>query len=495
MMRAIIYARYSSDRQREESIEDQIRVCSDWCASHGHEVVGVYSDKAMTGRTDQRPQFLRMVEECSKADLCVVYKMDRFSRDKYDAAVYKRKMRDKGCRVVSATESVPDSPEGVLMESLLEGMAAYYSANLAQNVKRGMEGNARKCLAQGYMVFGYDIADDGRYVVNESEARIVREMYSRYADGEPVASIKRDMDARGVRSRKTGRPLADSTVRGILESEKYIGVYSWGDIRIPGGMPRIIDDELWEKARNRVPLPRGMNVGKIQKYYLAGKVFCGDCGEPLHGVSAHSRGKTYRYYGSRKGCPRVRASLLEQRCAEAVESLVRDPERLSEVAHALADHMNAKVDLSALDDMESRIIESESKKERLLDAVADGLPYPQVADRLSSLSDEIASMRHALESMRRDAIATDPDEVMAFLQDVTTELPWEETLQAFVSRVEVFDGYAIAEFSYTKNGKSPEERISLEDVSYGSQLVDSAANCTKPIIVGLRVFLVVSLAA
>lgn len=494
-MRAIIYARYSSDRQREESIEDQIRVCTEWCSAHGHDVVGIYSDKAMTGRTDQRPQFLRMVEECSKADLCVVYKMDRFSRDKYDAAVYKRRMRDKGCRVVSATESVPDSPEGVLMESLLEGMAAYYSANLAQNVKRGMEGNARRCLAQGYMVFGYDIGDDGRYVINESEARIVREMFQRYADGEAVSSIKRDMDSRGVKSRKTGRVLADSTIRGILQSEKYIGVYSWGDIRIPGGMPRIIDDGLWEKARKRVPLPRGMAVGKKEKYWLAGKVYCGECGEPLHGASAHSKGRVYRYYGSRKGCPRVSAQLLEKRCAESVERLVRDPERLSDVAQSLADHMNSKIDLSAIDDLEARISDAEARKERLLDAVSEGLPYSQVADRLSALSDELASMRMSLESMRRDVVTTDPDEVMAFLRDVTTELPWEETLQAFVSRVDVYDGYAIAEFSYTKEGTSPRERVSLEEVSYDSRLVDSSASCAKPIVIGLRVFLVVPLAA
>lgn len=142
----VIYARFSSDRQRDESIEDQVAVCSKWAAARGLAVVSVYADRAISGTSDERPQFLRMVADAERGafSAVVVYKLDRFSRDRYDTAIYKKKLQDLGVRVESAMESIPDSPEGLLLESLISGMNEYYVRNLAQNVRRGHDGERRE---------------------------------------------------------------------------------------------------------------------------------------------------------------------------------------------------------------------------------------------------------------------------------------------------------------------------------------------------------------
>ena len=173
MTTAAIYARFSSSRQREESIEDQVRVCRARIASEGWGMGPVYTDEARSGTgASGRPGFLRMVDEAQRGafDVLVVYKLDRFSRNRYDSAVYRAKLRKAGVEVVSATEGVPDGPEGIILNSVLEGMAEYYSANLAQNVMRGMEGNALKCKHNGVRVFGYEDGADGLYHVDEREA-------------------------------------------------------------------------------------------------------------------------------------------------------------------------------------------------------------------------------------------------------------------------------------------------------------------------------------
>ena len=163
---AAIYARFSSHNQREESIDDQVRVCRAQAASDGCPVVAVYADHAISGTTDRRPEFLRMVADAGKGrfDRLYVYKLDRFARNRFDSATYRAKLRKAGVDVVSASERVPDGPEGIMLESVLEGMAECYSANLSQNIRRGMEGNAMQCRSNGARFYGYR-SEGGRYVV------------------------------------------------------------------------------------------------------------------------------------------------------------------------------------------------------------------------------------------------------------------------------------------------------------------------------------------
>ena len=169
MANAVIYARYSDGRQREESIEDQVRVCSEAAEREGDRILRVYADKATSGTTtDHRAAFAEMVADSAhgRFERVYVYKTDRFARNRYDSAIYKTKLKRNGVSVVSATEHIEEGPDGILLEAVLEGMAEYYSAALSQNVKRGMRGNALKCKHNVVRLYGYDLGEDGYYRVN-----------------------------------------------------------------------------------------------------------------------------------------------------------------------------------------------------------------------------------------------------------------------------------------------------------------------------------------
>lgn len=225
---AAIYARFSSHNQREESIDDQVRVCRAQAASDGCPVVAVYADHAISGTTDRRPEFLRMVADAGKGrfDRLYVYKLDRFARNRFDSATYRAKLRKAGVDVVSASERVPDGPEGIMLESVLEGMAEYYSANLSQNIRRGMEGNAMQCRSNGARFYGYR-SEGGRYVVDEDEAVVVRRAFREVAGGSTVSEVCRGLNADGIRTRR-GKEWRVATMSKMLRSDRYIGTYAWG---------------------------------------------------------------------------------------------------------------------------------------------------------------------------------------------------------------------------------------------------------------------------
>ena len=172
--KAVIYARYSSDRQREESIEGQLRVCEDYAKRNGMTILHVYADRALSGRSDQRPEFQMMIQAAATQafDTVLVYKLNRFARNRYDSAKYKHKLKKYGVKVVSAMENIADDPSGILLESVIEGMAEYYSAELAENVMRGMTENALECKWPGGTVpLGYKLDVAHHLIIDDPAAK------------------------------------------------------------------------------------------------------------------------------------------------------------------------------------------------------------------------------------------------------------------------------------------------------------------------------------
>ncbi len=199
-MNAVIYARYSSDKQREESIEAQLKVCHSYAEQMGYTVIREYTDRALTGKTDERPQFQLMIRDSEKRQFekIIVYRLDRFSRDKYDPAIYKKQLLKNGVSVVSATENIPDNSFGIIIEALINGTNASYSVELAEKVKRNMDLNADKCLSNGgYTPLGYKLErinpkeekSKKRIVINEETAPIVQEIFTKYANGWRIKDI------------------------------------------------------------------------------------------------------------------------------------------------------------------------------------------------------------------------------------------------------------------------------------------------------------------
>ena len=180
-MNAVIYARYSSDSQREESIEGQLRECREYAERNNMTIVGTYIDRALSTKTADRPEFQRMIKDSAKElfEIVLVWKLDRFSRDRYDSAHYKHILKKNGVKVVSVKENISDGPEGIILESTLEGYAEYYSAELSQKIRRGQKENALKCKNNGGNTpLGYVVGTDGVLAVDPLTAPLVTEIFT-----------------------------------------------------------------------------------------------------------------------------------------------------------------------------------------------------------------------------------------------------------------------------------------------------------------------------
>lgn len=172
-MNVVIYARFSSHSQTEQSIEGQLKACYEYAERNSYTVIGEYIDRALTGTNDNRPEFLRMIEDSGKKTFqgILVYQLDRFARNRYDSAVYKKKLKKNGVRVLSARENISEDASGILIESVLEGMAEYYSAELSQKIRRGLDINASKCLCTGGGVaLGFKVDKDRHFQVDEDSS-------------------------------------------------------------------------------------------------------------------------------------------------------------------------------------------------------------------------------------------------------------------------------------------------------------------------------------
>ena len=297
MKKAVIYARYSSARQRDVSIEQQVEACERYAEQNDIAVLKVYDDRAMTGTNDKRPSFRRMINDADGAgwDYVIVYALDRFARDRYDSAVYKKALKECGVSVLSATENISEEPSGVLLESMLEGMAEYYSRELSVKIRRGLNDNAKKGLVtNGSLPYGYK-AVNGHYVIDEPKAALVREVFERVSCGELYKSIVDDINNRGIPTQR-GKKWTHESIRRMISNERYTGTYVYDRIKVENGIPAIVDKTTFEICNSRAGAHLyGPHRHKGRELYqLTGKVFCGLCGEPMSGSSA--KDFAYSYY-------------------------------------------------------------------------------------------------------------------------------------------------------------------------------------------------------
>lgn len=454
MKTAVVYARFSCSKQREASIEDQLRVCKAWCEREGYEVVGEYCDYAISGRTDERPQFQEMIRNAGESQIVLVYMMDRFSRDAYDAPVYKKQLRDKGVRVVSAMEAIPDSPEAILIEKLYEGLAAVESAHIAERTKRGLVGNALKCMHNGVRVFGYSFGEDGRYVVNREEAEIVREVFARKISGESTTSIASDLARRGVKT-NAGNPAGYTFVYNMLKNEKYTGVYIWDDIRQEGGMPQIIGKDDFAMAQKVQPKKR-RTLEEWDDFALSGKAICGGCGRNMMGVSGRGRRNVkYRYYKCGKnGCVKpIRADWLESETASRLRAILESREEALRIAHIVEGFAKDDGAQRRAEQARKRMDEAEKAIRNLTRAISQGMDYALAKDDLEQYKSQLAAAE-AEASMYENAPRFDVEDFTDFLQFGAT-LDDAHLLQAMVNQVMVDDEEITVVLNYDTKKNEP----------------------------------------
>ena len=487
-MTAVIYARYSSDSQREASIEGQLRDCKDYAEKNGITVVGTYIDRAYSAKTDDRPDFQRMIKDSGKKifDVVLVWKLDRFARNRFDAVNYKYQLEKNGVHLVSAMEPISQGPEGIMVESMLIGMAEYYSAELALKVARGERENALQCKYNGGVVpLGFTIGKEDRlYHIDPETAPIVQEIFSRYADGEPAEKIAASLNERGLRTR-TGKPFVKNSFFQIFRNRRYIGEYRYKDIVTPGGIPAIVDEDLFNRVQQRFEqnkIAHGRPAKEDVSYLLTTKLFCGKCGTLMGGESGTSHmGNTYNYYkcGNAKRHGKAHCDLKAIR-KEPLERFVVDTaikvifsdeiiEQLIDLVMEAQQKENTRLPV-----LKDQLRDTEKRLANLLEAIEQGILTLTTKQRL----DELEARKEALNTSILEEELKKPVLTREWIRfwlekfrkgDVGSTEHQRQIIDTFVNSVYVFDDRVVLNFNFTDDAKT----VTREEV-LGSSAVDNA---------------------
>ena len=459
-MAAVIYARYSSTSQREESIEGQIRICTDYATARGLEVTGYYIDRAKSGRdAERRLDFQRMIQDAQKGlfDTVIVYKTDRFSRSKRDSAVYKTILRKAGVSIRYAAESIPDGPEGILMESVMEGLAEYYSAELSQKIKRGLHENALKCKATGNTPLGYQVGPGHTYELNPNTYTLVQKIFELYVSGAPIREITDYLNQVGAKTVK-GNAFNKNSLRNILANQRYCGVYIYKDVVVPGGMPAIITEETFLQAQEETKRRKGLKrMPKRSNYMLSGKLFCGDCHAVMKGESGTSKtGKKYCYYSC--SCKRIARDWLETLVVEETVKFLQTPGLIEEIAKKCVEVQDASRD-QIVKPLKAQLTTIENSIKNIQRAIEMGSMSETLLQRLAELEENKKDVALELKKADSKIFHLTDKHITFLLQDLMTpgedmEKYKQKIIKSFIAEVVVFNDY----MEITFNLSGPNDR-------------------------------------
>ena len=480
----VAYYRYSGgSRQNEQSIEGQRHDCEAYARSHGLTITKEYIDRHISGKTDDRPAFQQMISDSDRHafDAVICWKTDRLARNRYDSAIYKNRLRKNGVKILYAAETVVDGPEGIILEGLMESLAEYYSAELSQKLRRGQRESAMKCIALGgNRSFGYDIGPDKHYCINPQQAPAVRYIFEQYAAGFTAADIVAHLNANGIRTSR-GNAFNKNSILRIITNEMYLGVYKYADIRIEGGVPAMIDRDLFDRCQRQLAFNRAHSggTGPRADYILSGKLFCAACSRPMKGVSSTSHsGEKYCYYAcpghtEKKGCTKsnVEKSALECAIVRATAQYILAPDKLQQILDQVLDlqaHQTAPKPDPEKQALEAELSEILHKQTNLLTALENG-SSARLVQRLQELEQQESTIRVRL------AAIPDPPVPPRFTRDelefMLSQFQRDESeqtlsyqrrlLDTFVSSVTLSDDQAVVCFNLTAPGTHSPERLTV----------------------------------
>jgi len=424
-MNIVIYARYSSHNQTEQSIEGQLETCYEYAKNNGYVVIGEYIDRAQSGTTDNRAEFQRMIADSDKHtfEAVLVYQLDRFARNRYDSAINKQRLTKNGVRVISARENISDDASGILVEGVLESMAEYYSAELSQKIRRGMNINAEKHLSNGSNPgLGYVVDEKRRFHIDPETASIVREIFEMYASGKTVTEINQYLNDKQIKT-SHGNEFNKNSLHRILRNKRYIGYYIYRDTEVPDAMPRIIDDELFMRVqrildRNKKAPARARAK---EEYILTTKLFCGYCREMMIGYSGTSKtGTMYHYYicknSRKKQCQKklVNKQTIEDKVVLECRKLLTDS-NIKKIAEAVSTACKSDYDNSEVKRIKSLIKETDAAIENLWKALEHGQAVDMITERIDKRKQEKEELQGQLAIETGKQVIFTAPQIEAFL--------------------------------------------------------------------------------
>lgn len=482
-MRAFIYARFSSRGQQEISIDGQVRVCQKYADDNGIDVVNVYTDRAKTGRNGERADFRRLMRdiETHAADVVLVWKMDRFFRNRSESALYRMRLEENRMRLISVTEFIPEGSAGIITQGMIETVAEYFSAKLSEDVSRGMYDTATQCKVTGSLPLGYRGGEaDKKIHIDPVGAETVKQIFEMYDNGVPLRIMVKTLNDAGKRT-AAGKPFQKSSFGKILRNEKYIGVYEFGgQVRIEGGCPRIIEDDLFFRVQRRLEANKhrpGAYKADVE-YYLSGKLFCGLCGSPMAGIHGTSRNGERHYYYScaghrlKKGCTKknVRKEGIEAAVLRAALSLLTD-ENIAYIAAEVEKHSAQASDSEALlASLAAQLRDVQRRINNISEAIAQGIITETTKEMLQTAEADRAALRHQNEVAKAQAqLVVRAEQVACWLDgfrrgDVNDPEFCRQVYGALVHAVYVFDDYLKIIFNVDKDGAVSVPFSAISDV-------------------------------
>lgn len=484
-MTAVIYARYSCDNQREESIDGQIRECTEFAERNGISVLRCYCDRALSAKTDNRPQFLEMIRDAEKNlfDMIIVWKLDRFARNRYDSARYKAQLKKHNVKVVSATEHISEGSEGILLESILEGYAEFYSAELSEKVVRGMTENALKGKFNGgYVTIGYKVEDE-RMVKDDLTAPYILEAFQMYGNGYSIHEVQKYLNDRGVLL-PNGKPVSYSTIGRMLKNRRYLGEIKFRDTVVPNSIPAIVTPELFEKVQQKLALNKhapGRNKAN-DEYILTTKLYCGHCGAYMIGESGkNQQGVIHRYYKcsfrkNRHGdcpCKTIRKDDMENLVISKTLKMLQEEKTVDAIVAMIMSLQTRENTTLPL--LEHQLSETETAINNIMIAIEQGIINKTTKSRM----DELEALRDELECKIKNEKLAQPaiDEafIRRFLSQFTTcDKPTvsqkKQLIETFINSIYVFDDKFVITYNYMER----QDTVLLEDLKKSIFLIESS---------------------
>lgn len=427
-LRVVIYARYSSHSQTEQSIEGQLKECRKYAEQNGFMIVGQYIDEALTGTNDNRPEFQRMLADSKKGffEAVLVYKLDRFSRALDDSTQYEKKLQKNGVFLISAMERFENTPAGRFMKNITFANNQYYSEELGEKIKRGLSINADKCeYTGGGKAFGYKKAPDGnRLIPDEDTAPYVRQIFEMYAAGKTIAEIARYLNGLGVKT-SSGNPFNKSSFIGILGNKRYIGRYTFKGTEKPCEEMRIIDDDLFNKVQTIKAKNKAAPARKRAKeeYLLTPRLVCGYCGELMigYGGTSGSSGKYYSYYNCKGnkagkcGKKKIPKEYIEKMVVDKCHEVLTD-KTIDEIAKEIVKtekQENKNLQLTELKKKKNRL---EKAQENLFKALELGQVSEEILKRIQQNGKELTETEILIQKEESNQIVLTESQVKSFLK-------------------------------------------------------------------------------
>lgn len=451
----VFYGRYSSHNQKDISIEQQLEKCQELAREFDIHIIENYIDRAVSGRTDKRTDFQRMLKDAAdgRFKYVISWKSNRIGRNMLEALVNEARLQELGVRILYVEEDFDDTAAGRFAARSMMNVNQFYSENMAEDIKRGLYDNARNCMvANGHLTYGYKADETLHYAIDEPRAAAVREIFTRVAAGEPFVDIFNSLNRRRIYT-SYGKPWGRTSLNKIITNERYRGIYIYGDIRIEGGIPRIISDELFFKVQEVITTkknPRGRHRVNGD-YLLTGKLFCGKCSNPMTGYSGTGRDGTLHYYyvcqqrRLEKTCKKknVRRDDIELQVAQAIRDYVLTDEMIERIADQTIAYNERKEAESRIGMMEEQLATTKRGIKNVLTAIEQGIITTSTKERLQELEAEQSKIEAQIAAARADIVAVSRDDLISGLSMFKDGDVRDKRFQA-----RLFDTFLVAVFAY-----------------------------------------------